>query len=90
MRTTNGTIKFQGRIASGNGSRLSTTNGNIKIALDAEPSLELTATTVNGRVHCEVPGFVASVDKRHELKGTVGAGEAELIAETANGSIVIQ
>ena len=90
VRTTNGTIKFQGRIAPGNGSRLSTTNGKIKVALGADPSLELTATTVNGRVHCEVPGFVASVEKRHELKGTVGAGEAELIAETANGSIVIQ
>ena len=89
-RTTNGSIKFQGSIVPGNGNRLSTSNGNIKVALDAEPSLKLTAATVNGRVRCEVPGFVASVEKRHKLKGTVGEGEAELIAKTVNGSIAIQ
>ena len=89
-RTTNGTIKFQGSIEPGNSNRLSTTNGNIKVALNAEPSLKLTAATVNGRVRCEVPGFVASVEKRQKIEGTMGAGEAELIAETKNGSIVIQ
>ena len=89
-RTTNGTIKFQGSIEPGNSNRLSTVNGNIKVALDSDPSLELTAATVNGRIRCEVPGFVASVEKRQQLKGTVGEGEAELIAKTVNGSIVIQ
>ncbi len=89
-RTTNGTIKFQGSLAPGNSNRLSTTNGNIKVALDAEPSLALTAATTNGRVRCEVPGFVASVEKRHKLEGTIGEGEAELIAQTSNGSIALQ
>ena len=89
-RTTNGTIKFQGSIEPKSSSRLSTTNGSIRVALDVDPSLVLEAATVNGRVRCEVPGFVASVEKRHKLKGTVGAGEAELIAETKNGSIVVQ
>lgn len=89
-RTTNGSIKFQGSIEPGTDNRLSTTNGSIKVALDADPSFKLTAATVNGRVRCEVPGFVASVEKRHKLKGTVGAGEAELIAKTVNGSIAIQ
>lgn len=89
-RTTNGSIKFQGSIEPGTDNRLSTTNGSIKVALDADPSFKLTAATVNGRVRCEVPGFVASVEKRHKLKGTVGEGEAELIAETKNGSIAIQ
>ncbi len=89
-RTTNGSIKFQGSIDPGNGSKLSTKNGNIKVTLDDDPSLNLTAATVNGRVRCEVPGFVASVEKRHKLKGTVGTGEAELIAETVNGSVTIQ
>ena len=89
-RTTNGTIKFQGSIEPGNSNRLSTTNGNIKVALNAEPSLKLTAATVNGRVRCEVPGFVASIEKRQKIEGTMGAGEAELIAETKNGSIVVQ
>ena len=89
-RTTNGSIKFQGSIEPGTDNRLSTTNGSIKVALDTDPSFKLTAATVNGRVRCEVPGFVASVEKRHELKGTVGEGEAELTAETVNGSVTIQ
>ena len=89
-RTTNGSIKFQGSIEPGTDNRLATTNGSIKVALDDDPSLKLTAVTVNGRVRCEVPGFVAAVEKRHELKGTVGEGEAELIAKTVNGSIAIQ
>ena len=89
-RTTNGSIKFQGSIEPGTDNRLSTTNGSIKVALDADPSFKLTAATVNGRVRCEVPGFVAAVEKRHKLKGTVGEGEAELIAKTVNGSIAIQ
>ena len=90
VRTVNGTIKFQGSIAPKSHNRLSTLNTNIKVALDAEPSLKLAAETLNGRVRCEVPGFVAVVDKRDKLEGTVGAGEAELIAKTVNGSIAIQ
>ena len=89
-RTTNGTIKFQGSIESRNSNKLETTNGNIRVALDDDPSLKLTAATVNGRVRCEVPGFVASVEKCRQLKGTVGEGEAELIAKTVNGSVTIQ
>ncbi len=90
VRTVNGTIKFQGSIAPKSHNRLSTLNTNIKVALDAEPSLKLAAETLNGRVRCEVPGFVAAVNKRDKLEGTVGAGEAELIAKTVNGSIAIQ
>ncbi len=89
-RTTNGTIKFQGSIEPRNSNKLETTNGNIRVALDDDPSLKLTAATVNGRVRCEVPGFVASVEKRQQLQGTVGEGEAELTAKTVNGSIAIQ
>jgi DUF4097 and DUF4098 domain-containing protein YvlB len=90
VRTINGPIKFQGSMEPKSHNKLSTLNGNIKVALDADPSLTLTAATTNGRVRCEVPGFVAAVEKRHELEGTMGAGEAELIAETKNGSIVVQ
>ena len=90
VRTINGPIKFQGSMEPKSHNKLSTLNGNIKVALDAEPSLVLTAATTNGRVRCEVPGFVAAIEKRHKLEGTMGTGEAELIAETKNGSIVVQ
>ena len=90
VRTINGPIKFQGSMEPKSHNKLSTLNGNIKVALDADPNLVLTAATTNGRVRCEVPGFVAAVEKRHKLEGTMGTGEAELIAETKNGSIVVQ
>ena len=90
VQTTNGTIKFQGSVEPKSRNRLKTSNGSIRVALDAEPSLKLTAKTLNGRVRCEVPGFVESVNSRHKLEGTVGTGEAELIAKTMNGSIAIQ
>ncbi len=90
VRTINGPIKFQGSMEPKSHNKLSTLNGNIKVALDVDPSLALTAATTNGRVRCEVPSFVAAVEKRHKLEGTMGAGEAELIAETKNGSIVVQ
>lgn len=90
VQTINGPIKFQGRIAPKSHNRLSTLNSNIKVALDAEPSLKLAAETLNGRVRCEVPGFVAAVNKHHKLEGTMGDGEAELIAKTVNGSITVQ
>ena len=90
VQTVNGTIKFQGSIEPKSHNRLSTLNSSIKVALDAEPSLKLKAATLNGRVRCEVPGFVASVHKHHKLEGTVGEGEAELIAKTMNGSIAVQ
>ena len=90
VRTINGPIKFQGSMEPKSHNKLSTLNGNIKVALDADPNLVLTAATTNGRVRCEVPGFVAAIEKRHKLEGTMGTGEAELIAETKNGSIVVQ
>ena len=90
VQTINGTIKFQGSIEPKSHNRLSTLNSSIKVALDADPSLKLKAATLNGRIRCEVPGFVASLHKRHKLEGIVGEGEAELIAKTMNGSIAVE
>lgn len=98
--SSNGAIRLQGTLRPGSRNSLATSNGGISVALDGEPSLKLTATTVNGRARCEIPGFVASVDRRHqgprrhgrrarELEGTVGKGEAELVAKTVNGTITV-
>ena len=90
VTTSNGPIGFQGSMESGGRNRLVTSNGGIKMTLEAEPSLKLAASTVNGRVRCESPGFVASVDTGRELEGIVGEGEAELSAKTVNGLITIR
>ena len=90
VTTSNGRIEFQGSMEPGSRNRLTTSNGRIEVALDADPSLKVEASTVNGRARCEAPGFAASVDTGRKLEGTVGEGEAELIAKTANGSITIR
>ena len=101
VQSSNGAITLQGHLEPGSRNSLATSNGGIKVALDSEPSLKLTASTVNGRVRCEIPGFVASEDSQHQrprrhggrarkLEGTVGEGEAELVAQTVNGTITVR
>jgi len=101
VQSSNGAITLQGVLEPGSRNNLATSNGGIKVALGGEPSLKLTASTVNGRVRCEIPGFVASEDGQHQrprrhggrarrLEGTVGEGEAELVAQTVNGTITVR
>ena len=90
VTTSNGRIEFQGSLSPDGRNRLTTYNGRIDVVLDDEPNLRLEASTVNARVQCELTDFLASVDTRHRLEGTVGDGEAELIAKTVNGSITIR
>lgn len=90
VSTSNGRIELQGSMEPGGHNRLITVNGRIDVALEGEPSLKLSASTVNGRARCEIPSFVTSVDTRRKLEGTVGEGEAELVAQTVNGTITVQ
>lgn len=89
-KTINGPVRFSGSMEPGGLNRLVTSNGNIKVKLEPEPSLKLEASTVNGMVRCDSPGFLASVNTFRKLEGTVGEGEAELVARTVNGLIAIR
>ena len=89
-KTINGPIRFGGSMEPGGLNRLVTSNGNIKVKLEPNPSLKLDASTVNGMVRCDSPGFVASVNTFRKLEGTVGEGEAELVAKTVNGLVTIR
>ena len=89
-KTINGPVRFSGSMEPGGRNRLVTSNGNIKVKLELNPSLKLEASTVNGMVRCDSPGFVASVNTFRKLEGTVGEGEAELVAKTVNGLIAIR
>ena len=101
VSTSNGRIELQGSMEPGGCNRLTTVNGRIDVMLDGEPSLKLSASTVNGRANCEIPSFVASVEDHQQgsrrrgrrawtLEGTAGAGEAELVAKTVNGTIMVR
>ncbi len=101
VSTSNGRIELQGSMEPGGRNRLTTVNGRIDVTLDGEPSLKLSASTVNGRAKCEIPSFVESMENHHQgprrhgrrawaLEGTAGDGEAELVAKTVNGTIMVR
>ncbi len=89
VKTSNGSIAFQGELDSLSRNRLVTSNGSVKVSLGGDPSLKVEASTVNGRVRCELPGFSPTVDTSRKIEGTVREGDTELVARTVNGSVTI-
>ncbi len=89
VKTSNGSISFQGKLDPLSSNRLITSNGGIKISLIGDPDVKVEASTVNGRVRCELSGFSASVDTGRKIEGAVRDGETELVARTVNGSVTI-
>jgi hypothetical protein len=67
-------------------SRLSTTNGSIRLTLPRDASAEIEARTVNGSIGCDFD--VADARKtRRRLEGRIGAGGARFDLGTVNGSV---
>jgi hypothetical protein len=89
LETTNGAINFAGEMTAGGRNIMKTSNGSIDIALQGTPSVEVDATTNNATIRSDIPINTSST-KSTKLEGTIGSGEANLTAETSNGSIVIR
>ncbi|MDY6907551.1 MAG: DUF4097 family beta strand repeat-containing protein [Chloroflexota bacterium] len=89
LETSNGSISFDGEMTAEGENRLETSNGSVTVKLQGTPSVELDATTANGQVTCALP-IVASLSEEDHLVGTVGAGEAQLVIITTNGSITME
>lgn len=88
LATKNGTIYFQGELTPGGKNGFLTSNGSIVVKLDANPSLRVLALAANGSVSSSLPFAVGSSDG-NTLSGIIGAGEAELVIEAANGSVTL-
>jgi DUF4097 and DUF4098 domain-containing protein YvlB len=89
VSTSNGDIDFRGEMTAGGMNRLTTSNGSMEVTLLGEPSVKLDAATSNGEIICKLP-IVATERGVNHLVGVVGGGDADLIIETTNGSIVVQ
>ena len=89
LATGNGTIYFQGELTPGGNNGFLTSNGNIVIKLDGEPSLRVLASTVNGRVVSSWTLAAGSMDD-NSVSGVIGAGEADLVINAANGSVTLE
>ncbi len=69
--------------------KIETHNGSVVVALPAEPSTALVASSQNGRVRCErtLPNAATG---RSSLSAVLGKGEGRLAVTTHNGSVRIE
>jgi DUF4097 and DUF4098 domain-containing protein YvlB len=89
IESSNGGVFFSGNMTAGGSNRLVTSNGDVVVELQGEPSVVLDAETSNGEVSSELP-IVATVTRKERLVGKIGDGEAELYIRTSNGDITIR
>ncbi len=67
---------------------LETVNGSCTLKLPASASFRLEADTVNGRVNCDFP-ITLEKSGKHDLRGTVAGGGAEVKLESVNGGLSV-
>jgi hypothetical protein len=68
---------------------LKTVNGSIEASVPAGIDALLEASTVNGKVHTEIPIQVIGPVSPRSLRATLGAGGAALRLKTVNGSVTL-
>ncbi|MCX5999439.1 MAG: DUF4097 family beta strand repeat-containing protein, partial [Chloroflexi bacterium] len=71
--TSNGDIFFSGEMSSGGSNRLTTSNGDVNVELQGAPSINLDASTSNGRVSSDLAILATEIETTH-LAGIIGAG----------------
>ena len=89
-RTTNGGIKVElaGNTWRGNQLDVQTTNGGINVSMPENYSARFESSTVNGRVHAEIPGANLTKDRNNrEVAVTIGSGGPLVRLVTTNGGI---
>jgi hypothetical protein len=88
--TTNGsvTVDLAGAGWTGNGLRVETTNGSVKLNLPENFSARILASTVNGSVKTDFP-ITVSGEIQKNMTFVLGSGGATIEARTVNGSVHI-
>lgn len=92
-KTTSGSVSFQGRLQADGRYHFESFSGEIIVILPAESTFNLTARTYNGSINTEFPIQLApgsSLGGGRNLRGTAGAGGAELITTGYSGSILLK
>ena len=89
IRTSNGSIEFNGELLPGGDNRIRTSNGSVSINLPGLLRVSLDASTSNGSVVSRIPMTTISFEKTH-LRAIVGNGDAELSVQTSNCSITFR
>jgi DUF4097 and DUF4098 domain-containing protein YvlB len=93
IKTSNGKINYSGQLV-GKDNQIQTSNGTVSIKLDAEHSVDIEASTSNGKISCSLPTqkiFEEGKKRYHAIVGDGQVGEvAELSVKTSNGSVTIE
>jgi DUF4097 and DUF4098 domain-containing protein YvlB len=69
------------------GLRISSINGGIELRLPATTNAELEVRSVNGGVDTDFPVAVTGMQRRGELRGTLGSGGARIAITSVNGGV---
>ncbi len=86
----NGSVDFSGRLVDGGRYQLRAHSGDLRIKVLGNTGFELLANSFSGQIRPAPSLGLQSVSRvRNSLKGTVGNGDAEIVASTFSGNIEI-
>ncbi len=87
--TVNGSVKVGvARVSPASQSRISSTNGAVRVTLPSDTAADLEASVVNGAIHCDFD-LAGGHKSRRKVEGRIGAGGARFELRTVNGAVHI-
>ncbi len=69
--------------------RISSVNGSVTVALPPDASVDVSFSSINGRISSELPLTTQSVNRGH-MEGRIGSGGRDLKLSSVNGSLEIR
>ncbi len=87
--TVNGSVKVGvARVSPASESRISSTNGAVRVTLPSDTAADVEASVVNGAVHCDFD-LTGGHKSRRKVEGRIGGGGARFELRTVNGAVHI-
>ena len=88
--TVNGDVLYDGELRDGGRYQFTTHNGDITVALPAQPSVSVSVTTYSGEFDSSFPVKVVSSHRNRRMRFTLGSGASELELESFQGAIRLE
>lgn len=86
LESTSGDIAVEAGLAEGSASQISNISGDVAVTLFSPESLRLDVSTTSGDLSSDLPGLS---EERRSLRGTIGAGGADLTINTTSGDVTV-